>query len=142
LLTNFKKVQVLPKNSVNPKWQENQKNSCRIEQIVLPNLKRSGFVFISAESKLSRELNTKQSAAVFLMSVGGEEPHCRIDKALWVLWRSKVPCPRRGKERKTTNFISKLFFICNLILLIAGKMLIPNIRDSMTIVLSKKAKRP
>jgi len=23
---------------------------------------------------------------------------CWIDKALWVLWRSKVPCPR-GKER-------------------------------------------
>ena len=132
LLTNFNKVQALPKNSVNPKWQENQKNSCRIEQIVLPNLKRSGFVFISAESKLSRELNTKQSIAVFLMSVGGEEPHCRIDKALWVLWRSKVPC-LRGKERKTINFISKLLFIWNLILLIAGKMLIPNIRDSMTI---------
>jgi hypothetical protein len=32
--------------------------------------------------------------------VGGEEPHCRIDKALWVLWRSKVPCPaaKSGKD--------------------------------------------
>ncbi len=30
---------------------------------------------------------------------GGEKPHCWIDKALWVLWRSKVPC-RRGIERK------------------------------------------
>ncbi|MBB6240080.1 hypothetical protein HDC90_004744 [Pedobacter sp. AK013] len=58
--------------------------------MVLPNLKRSGFVFLGVESKLSRELNTKQSAAVFLMSVGGEGPHCRIDKALWVLWRSKM----------------------------------------------------
>ncbi|WP_205945117.1 hypothetical protein, partial [Pedobacter psychrodurus] len=45
LLTNFNKVQALPKNAVNLKWQQNQKNRCRKEQIALPSLKRSGFVF-------------------------------------------------------------------------------------------------
>jgi hypothetical protein len=81
LLTSFNKAQILPKNAVNPKWRENQKNSCRIVQIALPNLKRSGFVFIRTEFKVLYKLNTKRSAAVFLMSMGGEKPPCWIDKA-------------------------------------------------------------
>jgi hypothetical protein len=70
LLACFNKLQALPKNAVNPKGRQNQKNSCRIAQMAQPNLKRSGFVFIGIELKLKSALNTKRSAAVFLMSVG------------------------------------------------------------------------
>ncbi|ARS39010.1 hypothetical protein CA265_04685 [Sphingobacteriaceae bacterium GW460-11-11-14-LB5] len=48
----------MPKNVVNPKWQKNQKNSCRIEQIALPNLKRSGFVFNNHDSQFLKGMNT------------------------------------------------------------------------------------
>ncbi|MDQ0637911.1 hypothetical protein QF042_001476 [Pedobacter sp. W3I1] len=49
MLACLNNTQVLPKNAVNPKGQGNQKNSCRKEQIALPNLKRSGFVFIEVD---------------------------------------------------------------------------------------------
>ncbi len=70
LLAFFQNLQSLPKDTVNPKWQDNQKNSCGIEQTAPPNLKRSGFVFVNDNSKVIKELNTKQSVAVFLMSAG------------------------------------------------------------------------
>jgi len=55
------------------------------------------------------------------MSVGGEKPHCWIDKALWVLWRSKVPC-HRGKERKISTFAPKNYcFLRNQYQLNGGK---------------------
>jgi hypothetical protein len=81
LLTNFNKAQALPKNAVNPKWQENQKNRYRIEQTAPTNLERSGFVFETCKNFQAVLTNTKQSAAVFLMSEDDEEPHCWIDIA-------------------------------------------------------------
>jgi hypothetical protein len=54
LLAYVNKPQVLPKNAVNPKWQKNQKNRYRKEQVALPSLKRSGFVFLSAAFKVKR----------------------------------------------------------------------------------------
>ncbi|MDQ0641223.1 hypothetical protein QF042_004788 [Pedobacter sp. W3I1] len=87
MLACFKKNTGFTEEQSHPKWQKNQKNRCRKEQVVLPSLKRSGFVFISAALRVLRILNTnpeglnqaeekhkqyliKQSAAVFLMSVG------------------------------------------------------------------------
>ncbi len=37
----------------------NQKNSCKTEQLALPNLKRSGFVKISLKLSLSRNEQNK-----------------------------------------------------------------------------------
>jgi hypothetical protein len=45
------------------------------------NLERSGFVFETCKNFQAVLTNTKQSAAVFLMSEGDEEPHCWIDIA-------------------------------------------------------------
>jgi len=45
------------------------KNRSSSLQLAQTNLKRSGFVFIITELKLKIALNTKQSAAVFLMCV-------------------------------------------------------------------------
>jgi len=67
LLACFNKLQVVPKNAVNPKGQENQKNRSSSLQLARTNLKRSGFVFVITEFKLKKALNTKQSASVFLM---------------------------------------------------------------------------
>jgi len=67
LLSNFNKAWVLPKHAVNPKSQGNQKNSCCSGKMALTNLKRSGFVFVNTEFLLEKILNTKRSAAVFLM---------------------------------------------------------------------------
>jgi hypothetical protein len=47
LLGNFNRAQILTKDAVNPRSQENQKNSCSSGKLVLTNLKRSGFVFIT-----------------------------------------------------------------------------------------------
>ena len=52
MLADLYKPQSLPKDAVNPKLRENQKNRCPMVQIALPNLKRSGFVFISIEFKI------------------------------------------------------------------------------------------
>ena|GEM_PF-6021706 len=59
LLTNFNKKRNLPKDAVNPKWQNDQKNSCRIGQMAIPNLKRSGFVKIPLNFSLSRNEQNK-----------------------------------------------------------------------------------
>ena len=40
----------MPRTTVNPQCQPNQKNRSTIEQIALPNLKRSGFVFEFADA--------------------------------------------------------------------------------------------
>ena len=67
---NFNKVWILTKDAVNPKGRENQKNSCISGKLALTNLKRSGFVFINDDLNfLKKILNTKRSAAVFLMRV-------------------------------------------------------------------------
>ncbi len=67
LLTHFNKARNLTKDAVNPKSRGNQKNSCSLGKLAAPNLKRSGFVFIFDEFFFKKVLNTKQSAAVFLM---------------------------------------------------------------------------
>jgi hypothetical protein len=64
LLTHVNKPQTLPKDAVNPKGQENQKNSCKIVQIALPNLKRSGFVLISIYS-IFHEYSTQNEVPLF-----------------------------------------------------------------------------
>ena len=61
-----------PKDDCQFQCQSNQKNRSRKEQLAQPNLKRSGFVLIFAAS-LIYHLQTKRSAAVFLMSVGAEK---------------------------------------------------------------------
>jgi len=78
------------KNAVNPRGLRNQKNSCTIEQIALKNLKRSGFVFLI--NQVIEEWNTKRSAGFFDALGIAQKAHSWIDKALWVLWRVKVPC--------------------------------------------------
>ncbi|ARS40146.1 hypothetical protein CA265_10975 [Sphingobacteriaceae bacterium GW460-11-11-14-LB5] len=75
MLTNINKVQALPKNFVNPKWQKNQKNSCRIEQIALPNLKRSGFVFNNHDSQLLKDIEHKTKCRCFFDKPGAVRSH-------------------------------------------------------------------
>ena len=58
-LADLNKPQSLPKDAVNPKWQNDQKNSCRIGQMAIPNLKRSGFVKIPLNFSLSRNEQNK-----------------------------------------------------------------------------------
>ncbi len=51
-------------------------------------------------------MNTKQSDRCFFDAQGiVQKAHCRIDRALWVLWRSKVPC-HRGIERQKNIIIN------------------------------------
>jgi hypothetical protein len=65
LLACFNKLQVLPKNAVNRKGQENQKNrSCSL-QLALTNLKRSGFVFVISELKLKKAFEHKTKCRCF-----------------------------------------------------------------------------
>jgi hypothetical protein len=45
MLACFEITQPLPKNSVNPQGQENQKDRRTAVQMALSNLERSGFVF-------------------------------------------------------------------------------------------------
>jgi hypothetical protein len=91
MLTCFNNAQALPKNAVNPKGRRNQKNSCRKEQIALPNLKRSGFVFIDAKFKALISIEHKTKCRCFFDACRiVQKAHCWIDKALWVLWRSKM----------------------------------------------------
>ncbi|ARS39392.1 hypothetical protein CA265_06885 [Sphingobacteriaceae bacterium GW460-11-11-14-LB5] len=72
MLTNFNKARVLTKYAVNPKSRKNQKNRCCLGQLVLTSLKRSGFVFTNDDLTFFKKkiLNTKRSAAVFLMCMG------------------------------------------------------------------------
>ncbi|ARS42623.1 hypothetical protein CA265_24350 [Sphingobacteriaceae bacterium GW460-11-11-14-LB5] len=65
----------MPKNFVNPKWQKNQKNSYRIEQIALPNLKRSGFVFNSHDSQLLKGIEHKTKCRCFFDEPGAVRSH-------------------------------------------------------------------
>jgi hypothetical protein len=92
VLACFNNTQVLPKNAVNPKSRRNQKNRCSSGKLALTNLKRSGFVFIRNDLKF-KNIEHKTKCRCFF-DVGGfvQKAHCWIDKALWVLWRSKVPC--------------------------------------------------
>ncbi|RLJ69522.1 hypothetical protein BCL90_5117 [Pedobacter alluvionis] len=55
LLACFNKLQVLPKNAVNPKGQGNQKNRISSLQLARTNLKRSGFVFITDDLILKKD---------------------------------------------------------------------------------------
>jgi len=59
------------------------------------NLKRSGFVFIADDLIfLKKNIEHKTKCRCFFDARGiAQKAHCWIDKALWVLWRSKVPCP-------------------------------------------------
>ena len=105
MLANFNKARILTKYAVDPKSRKNQKNRCTTVKMALTNLKRSGFVFEFANAFIYCK-RTKRSAAVFLMCIGYvQKAHCWIDKALWVLWRSKVPC-HRGIERKKNSIIN------------------------------------
>jgi hypothetical protein len=58
------KPQALPKSAVNPKGRRNQKNGCTILQMALPNLKRSGFVFIST-NLIAKEHRTQNEVPLF-----------------------------------------------------------------------------
>jgi hypothetical protein len=63
----------------------NQKNSCKTEQLALPNLKRSGFVQVFAKT-LNQHMPHKTKCRCFFKEkwVCVEAPCC-INKALWVI---------------------------------------------------------
>jgi len=69
---------------VNPSACPIKKTEAEKERLTLPNLKRSGFVFIFAEP-LVYHLRTKRSAAVFLMSEGLRKGTSGIDKHFLLL---------------------------------------------------------
>jgi len=93
LLTNFNKARILTKDDVNPKSQGNQKNRCTKVKTALTNLKRSGFVFVTDDLILKNIEHKTKCRCFFDVYEIVQKAHCWIDKALWVLWRSKVPCP-------------------------------------------------
>jgi hypothetical protein len=94
MLANFNKARILTKYAINPNSRKNQKNRCITVKMALTNLKRSGFVFITddliykniehkprsaqSDQRKHKQKLIKRCAVVFLMSVGGEKPHCWI----------------------------------------------------------------
>jgi len=75
ILYPLKNLSSLPKEAVNPKWQENQKNSCSIEQMAPPSLKRSGFVFINVNSKTFKGIEHKTKCRCFFDERGTVKSH-------------------------------------------------------------------
>jgi len=100
LLTNFNKARILTKYVVNPKSRGNQKNRCTIVKMALTNLKRSGFVFITDDLILKNIERKTKCHCFFDAREIAQKAHCWIEKALWVLWRSKVPCPAAWSDRR------------------------------------------
>jgi len=76
--------------------------------LALTNLKRSGFVFITDDLILKNIEHKTKCRCFFDAREIVQKAHCWIDKALWVLWRSKVPCPR-GRERKKSKCVQTIF---------------------------------
>jgi len=109
MLTNFNKARILTKDAVNPKSRGNQKNRCTTVKMALTNLKRSGFVFITEDLILKNIEHKTKCRCFFDAREIVQKAHCWIDEALWVLWRSKVPC-HRGIERKKKHLSPKYSF--------------------------------
>jgi hypothetical protein len=106
LPANINNTQILTKDAVNPKRLGNQKNSCSSGKLAVTNLKHSGFVFINDGLSFLKNIEHITKCRYFFDAQGDcEKAHCWINKALWVLWRSKIPW-LRGKERQMNIIIN------------------------------------
>ncbi|ARS39158.1 hypothetical protein CA265_05515 [Sphingobacteriaceae bacterium GW460-11-11-14-LB5] len=95
------KPQVLPKHAVNPKWQKNQKNSCRIEQIAPSNLKRSGFVFNNHNPQLFKGIEHKTKCRCFFDETGAVRSHLAgLTKRFGYFGAPKYHAPRQRAGKK------------------------------------------
>ncbi|QXU40332.1 hypothetical protein [Pedobacter sp. D749] len=115
LLACFNKFTGFTEERRQSQGQENQKNRSSSLQFAQTNLKRSGFVFVITELKLKIALNTKQSAAVFLMCVRlCKRPIAGLTSALGTLALQSTMPPRHRAEKINIYFQSIVFKISKL----------------------------